>query len=648
MRKHILFAIMAMTTGLYSSCSQEELTNNKQQGDIVARIAEAPESRTAVGGAANGGGAVGIMWTDGDALGVFDAAATAQKKYTKREAGQQAEATFGADGTEAYPTPVYAYYPYDAANDGKSADALTGTVPAEADMTQGTLTGDYKYGRAKNGTTNEFVFTHLFALARVKIDATHTALEGERLQTVKVSVTRGNSPVAIAGGFTFNALTGSWRQNDAGSEAITLKWNDKGMTLNGEQSCYMSMFPNVISGDVFSFEVTTENHRATFTAESKANFVREQVYNFPMTLNAYESIKVYDREGNLVQNGPVTDDAVTGEFTCAALNVDGLPQIINSDGPGADGTKAIGNTVNAQGWDFMAVSEDFEYHNQLATALSGYNAGTYRGSVDAGQIFSRADTDGLGFFWKKDGISAEGETYVQYTDEEGGLADGANTCIKKGFRHYVVTVAEGVTVDVYCTHMNTYSGSGNTESNKYVAAQLGQLRQLRDYVVAKAKENNRPAIIMGDTNMRYTRHDIKTNFIDAISADKALTVSDPWVEFRRGGVYPAWNTKSLMIQSMFKGDTENDICCADEQRGEVVDKMWYINVAGAPVQLKAQSCTNDVEHFTKSTKNASYSGVTTEDAQGTILTNQSVNYTCHIGLADHFPVVVKFRYTLKK
>ena len=232
---------------------------------------------------------------------------------------------------------------------------------------------------------------------------------------------------------------------------------------------------------------------------------------------------------------------------------------------------------------------------------------------------------------------------MAFEDAYGDISHGANTCIEKGFRHYVVTVAEGVTVDVYITHMNTYSDGSNTEDNPHVAAQLSQLRQLRDYVVERAKVNNRPAIIMGDTNMRYTRHQIVTNLIDPVT-NEGLQIADPWVELRRGGVYPEWDTNSLMIRSKFTGDA-GDIVCADDQRGEVVDKMWYINVPNAAVQLKATSCMNEVEHFAKSTEQVSFSGITVEDANGNILSDQNVSYTKVNGYADHFPVVVSFEYT---
>ena len=345
----------------------------------------------------------------------------------------------------------------------------------------------------------------------------------------------------------------------------------------------------------------------------------------------------------------------SGTFKAAAFNVDGLPNkvsfvTINPDGPGSSGTSTMAKIANGLGWDIIAASEDFAYHSQLASGLSNYNAGTYRGSISSAQLYKRADTDGMCFFWKKNGVSASSETMVQYNNEYGGLTSGANTCIKKGFRYYEVTIAEGVVIDVYITHMNTYSGSGNTESNAYVAAVLGQLRQLRDYVLAKAAANKRPAVIMGDTNMRYTRHDIQKNLLDYVASwtdangVSGYTVSDPWVEKYRGGFYPSWNSKSLMTRAMFKGDTENDIVCSNDQRGEVVDKIWYVNVPGAAVQLSVEDHYNDVTNFTKSTSSVSYSGVQMEDANGNI-SSGNISYTKNVGYSDHFPVVTVFKWT---
>lgn len=635
MHKYLGMAAVWLAAQILFSCSKDGLSySESSEGQIVAHIEQPATTRTAVGNAVDGTNAVGIVWTDGDEIGVFDASGTSQKRYAKVGQGTAATASFAASGTTAFDEPVYAYYPYNEVNASNDIHSLVGNLPSAQNMDDGTLHGDYKIGSAITPTAEggyEFEFKHLFSMARITIDATDTPLKGETLKSLTMSVSRGETAVSIAGNFTFNAETGSWKQTDEGKNSITFTWNTNSPSLEQAFTCYMSLFPVIRTGDLFTITVSTENYKAEFTANSLTNFSPEQIYTFPVVLNKYETIKVYDKDGNAVQ----------GKFTCAALNVDGLPSLINPDGPGSNGTKTISNIMNGIGYDFIAVSEDFEYHDELANGMTNYNMGTYRGSVS--NPFGKNNTDGLCFFWKKDGITATGETMVEFDEAYGGLDGGANTLIAKGFRHYVVTVAEGVTVDVYITHMNTFGDGGNTEDDPWVHAQLSQLRQLRDYVVAKAKENNRPAIIMGDTNMRYTRHQIVDNLITPVTSE-GLQIADPWIEIQRGGVYPTWNTTSLMIRSKFGGGN-TDILCADDQRGEVVDKMWYINVPDAAIQLKAISYMNEVEHFAKSTEEVSYSGVNVEDEAGNILTNQNVSYTKVNGYADHFPVVVSFEYT---
>lgn len=634
MRKSFVVAAVVLVAQSLFSCSDDEtIWDGSGHGQIVAKIEQSATTRTAVGDAVDGTNAVGIVWTDGDEIGVFDASGTSQKRYAKVGQGAAATASFAASGTTAFTDPVYAYYPYDDVNSSKDIHSLVGNLPSTQNMDNGALHGDYKIGRATTQTSDggyEFVFKHLFSMARITIDAADTPLKGETLKSLTMSVSRGETNVPIAGNFTFNAEDASWTQTDEGISSITLTWDKTSPSLEQAFTCYMSLFPLVKFGDLFTITVSTENYKAVFTANSLTNFSSEQIYNFPVVLDKYETIKVYDKEGNTVQ----------GKFTCAALNVDGLPSLINSGGPGSDGTKSIGRIMNSLGYDFIAISEDFAYHDELAGGMTNYNMGTYRGTVSS---LIHNDTDGLGFFWKKDVITATDEIMVPFDEVYGGIDGGANKLIDKGFRHYVVTVAQGVTIDVYITHMNTFGDGGNTEEDPWVHAQLSQLRQLRDYVVAKAKENNRPAIIMGDTNMRYTRHQIVDNLITPVTSE-GLQIADPWIEIQRGGVYPTWNTTSLMIRSKFGGGN-TDILCADDQRGEVVDKMWYINVPGAAIQLKAISCMNDVEHFAKSTEEVSYSGVNVEDEAGNILTNQNVSYTKVNGYADHFPVVVSFEYT---
>ena len=664
------------------ACTNKEVFDEPLPCIDATIVSPFEESRTSVSGVTDGA-SVSTVWTAGDELGVFDRNGN-HKRFLRKTSGNETNPKFYPES--GYVTPKYAYYPYGSDNAGRSSSDCLGNVPAVQEMTSGVLHGAYKTGTLKRtsffSNTYTMTFSHILSVVEVDLNADGTVLADDVLKTVKVSVKRGENQVLIAGSFHFSAVNGSIASSNLGSEStITMDW-EEGVALSGTISRWISVLPVVKAGDVIRFEITGESHNAVLELTAEKAFEQGKGYVFDLSLSKYSDVLVVDGVAPGTEPEPTPEPepeptpepepepeptpepepepepapvVTSGTFKAAAFNVDGLPNkvsfvSINPDGPGSSGTSAMAKIANGLGWDIIAASEDFAYHSQLASGLSNYNAGTYRGSISSAQLYKRADTDGMCFFWKKNGVSASSETMVQYKNEYGGLTSGANTCIKKGFRYYEVTIAEGVVIDVYITHMNTYSGSGNTESNSYVAAVLGQLRQLRDYVLAKAAANKRPAVIMGDTNMRYTRHDIQKNLLDYVASwtdangVSGYTVSDPWVEKYRGGFYPSWNSKSLMTRAMFKGDTENDIVCSNDQRGEVVDKIWYVNVPGAAVQLSVEDHYNDVTNFTKSTSNVSYSGVQMEDANGNI-SSGNISYTKNVGYSDHFPVVTVFKWT---
>lgn len=628
-----VFLAVAAGVVLAAGCVKEQ-AGMEPAGDETGIVADAPMiiaeqseslTRTCIDAAADATGTLPMLWEASDEVGVFFENGSSNAKYVNAS-GKVANASFGAAAAVTGTTIKHVYYPYDAANDGKEATALSGNVPSEQAM-DGSIHGDYKWGELKTQVEEgyKFKFHNLFSLVRFNINAEGTVLAGETLESVTLTVTRNGEDVPVTGDFTFSAADGDYALGTT-SNVLKTTWNQ---ALSGTLSSFASVFPEIESGDQLTFVLETTNYKATLTVTSKANFASETYYTFPLTLSKFSGLTIVKK--------------VSGTFTAATLNVDGLPSIANSGGPGKSGTQNISSKIATANWDIIGFSEDFEYHSALTGSLSDYTFGKHRGSVGVSQIFgSVADTDGLGFATKKSTCSFATETndtFIPFNDAYGGLSNGANTCIKKGIRHYVVTMAEdGVQIDVIITHMNTYEdGDGKP-------AQLSQLDQIAEYInKITSVANPRPVIFMGDTNCRYTRHDFSTNFFGKLNSN--ISYVDPWIEFHRGGVYPKSGTKSLMIRSNYKGDTTNDIVCSDDQRGEVVDKIIYFNVEGAAIKIKAESCYNDIENFTKSTESASYSGVTAEDANGNILEDQEVTYTRCVGYADHFPVVAKFSYT---
>lgn len=610
MKKNHFASAAAICAGLIFSACESNLNECKtNNNDIIAGVEEAAATRTCIDGdPANAGGSVGLLWTSGDELGVFASKDGNQVRYTKKSEANEAEAVFTTTATDF--TPLYAYYPYNSANEGRPVTSLYGTLPPTQEMTSGNISGDYKYGRVQEGSAEsgyKFVFQHFFSIVNVSIDATGTVLADDVLKTVTLSVKRGESNVPICGEFTFNVLTGKWQLRGTGSSTLTMDWGE-GASLASKIERYISVFPEIKKGDILNFTFTTDKHTATLSVDCIRDLKKEQMYSFPLTLSNFKD--------KIVIDGGKTDpepEVTTGTFTCASYNVDGLPKkigifSINSEGPGEDGTTKIGTLINQSSlWDFFGVSEDFTNHSTLVSGLPEFTFGTYGGNC------TTRSTDGINLAWRSgDKVKATNETRIKFSSSYGGLTAGANTSITKGFRYYLVTLEDGTQIDVYITHMNTYSSSGTGHIN----AQHAQLSQIANYIIAH--RNGRPAILMGDTNLRYTRHKIKELFIDAINAVEGLTVADPWIEYPRDGEYPEYPSKSIMAYPTTDPD---DDCGADGNGygyyyGEVVDKVFYINDSAAPTQIEANGYLCDKKGYD--------------------------------GLADHYPVVIEFSYTTKK
>ena len=528
-------------------------------------------------------------WTKNDVIGVYTDASENNIKYTTSSTGTTV--TFTAS-TEVKGAPVYVYYPYSSDNNSRKATGLKGMLAKDQTIN----VTNYRYG-VQTGVNSDddaiFEFRDIFASITFNVEAEGSLLEGKEIKSLVCKVTRDGAPVPVCGDFTFSAADGSYTYSSSYNEFTTIK--------------NAVVFPMVKAGDVLNITVKAADAEVAVSLPVEENVEPGAFYTMTVQLPEYEG---EEQETPEEPETPVVPEvpSVAGTFTCATYNVDGLPKkisfiTINGDGPGSSGTKNISKKIAADNWDFFGVSEDFAYHSDLTSALSGWSFGKHRGSVSS---ISSNNTDGLGFASNNATCTFSNETFVQFSSSYGGLTSGANTCIKKGFRYYLVTLADGTEIDVIITHMNTYSSSGSG----HLKAQHTQLKQIAQYING-LKNNNRPIILMGDTNCRYTRHDFQTYFWGVL--DSSFEVHDPWVDFQWDGVYPTYGSKSLMVSDATGTNSKTDIICENTQKGEVVDKVIYINNPSAPVQISANSYLRDYDGYN--------------------------------GLADHMPIVVEFSYT---
>lgn len=274
---------------------------------------------------------------------------------------------------------------------------------------------------------------------------------------------------------------------------------------------------------------------------------------------------------------------ISKTFKVCPFNVDGLPKKfglinVNPDGKGAEGAKAIGQYINQSDIDFWGLSEDFNYHNDLANEITEnkYQIGTYRGGINLTQykLNMQFDTDGLNFLCKTP-YSFTDELWVKWNMCYGWANHGNDEMIRKGYRHYLAHLGDDIEIDFYIMHMDADTGDKDNE------ARAAQWKQLYNAIVANT--NGRPIIVMGDTNCRYTRDDIRGLFINPINQAGKYEVKDAWVEHCKNGIYPTLGSNALMVDQL------------GYKEGEIVDKVLYLNPTDGDCHIKALNFNVDSE-----------------------------------------------------
>lgn len=290
----IYAAIIALSClfGL-SACQDEMLVSEGGKGnvDIVARMDGGIITRTCVGNSTDDG-MVGILWTPGDCVGVYGTDGTRNALFASTNTGNVPEAIFSGDLKQGE-APAYAYYPYSEDNASADPSAIKGNLKLTQtyDMGTGTLEADYKVGTPTflgSDGTYEFEFEHLFSLLKFDIDATGTALEGDLLEKIILTLPEGRR---LGGEFTFNATTKAvnWVGTAAtGANELTMVCSDNPNLANGiSYTGYMTCAPDVQQGDEIKITILTRKFKAEFTRIALVDFAANTCYTFSLTLENY-------------------------------------------------------------------------------------------------------------------------------------------------------------------------------------------------------------------------------------------------------------------------------------------------------------------------------------------------------------------------
>lgn len=240
-----------------------------------------------------------------EAIGVYGTRLT-NKKFTGTNKYKDAAST-SFSGATLFSSPKYAYYPYSADNNSNAQTAVKGYLPATQDYSTviRRLNYDYKIGTYDtwSWSGSKFYFANIVTFARIQVNATGTALEGDELEKVQLIInTADGQPRQISGEFTFDltkdastAIT-SWTASE-NSNKMTLALNDTPTLTNGTTvEGFLTVAPTVQVGDMITFVITTNNHIATFSRASKAAFTAAQLIKYPLTLTNFSDMVIEERE----------------------------------------------------------------------------------------------------------------------------------------------------------------------------------------------------------------------------------------------------------------------------------------------------------------------------------------------------------------
>ena len=165
------------------------------------------------------------------------------------------------------------------------------------------------------------------------------------------------------------------------------------------------------------------------------------------TFSEYFNIKLYDY-----------DKAEKHTVKAVNFNVAGLPfAALNGVNVGAN-EEAAGKYLSENGFDIVAVQEDFGYHAQLAGNMNGFSYTTsHTGGIPGG--------DGLNIFTKD--MPIYNETRVPWEVSSGILSDGSDELTPKGFVYTVMnSLAQGIIV---FAGQNMGAGNGLRARKAYIA-----------------------------------------------------------------------------------------------------------------------------------------------------------------------------------
>lgn len=356
--KNRLFAIGAMIL-MMTSCTQDELIssdNGKEPataGSCLTLVGlSSPQTRVSIGDKT--GDVYPVIWSEGDALGVFSRTAgtdinNVQSLLSDESIGQNS-GVFTSDDVkmaEEGATELLIYYPYRASTElAENGNKITSTLSVEQEQSRpgdSHHIGKYGFAFAKATVSSPDMlakFTLNHAMAYVKFSISSQELSTYKLKSVSLYDKETKTP--LSGVFTADLDTDELTYGTDVKPYATVSLTTPEL-LASAQDIYLTTYPADLSGKEVYIVITLENDQQTVTIpilkegkQLKANAVNTiAVNNLKLSDNSCEWYEPV--ETRLLAGG-----WAYGESNCLLTNIstEGVDNVIN--------VKARGNFMEVE------------------------------------------------------------------------------------------------------------------------------------------------------------------------------------------------------------------------------------------------------------------------------------------------------------